>query len=183
MARNNALLGSDAPKFQNAMALEAKAVQNAQYVAPNTGPQSFNRAQDAIDTGGKLIGIAANAKAGNLPGAALKLADWWATKGMSKADAQRLAEMSIDPTKIDGVLRYIDTYYGHDAKTDFVNKLRAVPGVRLPALSSLGPAAVASTAAAQGQPQNQGPQVGQVVDGYRYKGGPINDPKSWEPVQ
>ncbi|HEY0726215.1 MAG TPA: hypothetical protein VGD41_20005, partial [Pyrinomonadaceae bacterium] len=27
------------------------------------------------------------------------------------------------------------------------------------------------------------PQVGDVVRGYRYKGGPLNNPTSWEPAQ
>ena len=36
--------------------------------------------------------------------------------------------------------------------------------------------------APQQAPQGGGPQPGQVVNGYRFKGGNPNDQNSWEPV-
>ena len=106
-ARNRALLGGDdAARLQSAMRAELDAVENARYIAPNTGPQSFNRAQDdaAARMADEAIGTAANLATGNKVAIMTRIARWATERGMGDGDAQLLAEAAIDPARLPGII-------------------------------------------------------------------------------
>lgn len=123
-ARNNALLGPDrATAMQNGMRLEERAVRNANDVAPRIGSQTDLRSADrgAIDAAMNVAGGVREAATGNVFGLAARVVNWWRSRGLSDAEAQRLTEMAIDPKQLPQVLAYIDQRLGPQAKQDFLS--------------------------------------------------------------
>lgn len=108
-ARNRALLGDKANAMQDAMRLEAEAVENARQVAPRTGSQTQLRDQDAQQLRGVYQAIT-NPKGAIVDAILNRLK----TRGMSDEQARQLVEMAIDPQQTEAalaVVRRIDPGY------------------------------------------------------------------------
>ena len=119
-ARNRALLGDRAGQFQDAMRLEARAVENASRIAPNTGSSTALNFQN-VQRLAEGVGAVANVARGNWIGLAQ---NWLRTRGMSDAQAERLVQMATDPAALDDALVILEARLGRDAAREF---LRALP--------------------------------------------------------
>ena len=122
-ARNAALLGQDdAARLQTNLALEARAFRNAQDIAPRQGPQSANRLMDQQAVAGveNGVGAAFDAVSGNVPGLVERGWRWFKMRGINDDEARQLAEMAIDPAKLDDVLTYIERRFGPQARQQFI---------------------------------------------------------------
>lgn len=104
-ARNRALLGEDdAARLQSAMRAELDAVENARYIAPNTGSQTQLRQSDMAGMADEAIGTAANLATGNKVAIATRIARWATERGLTDSDARLLAEAAIDPARLPGII-------------------------------------------------------------------------------
>lgn len=104
-ARNRALLGeADATRLQDAMRSEVQAVENARYIAPNTGSQTQLRGADAASMADEAIGTVANLATGNKVAIATRISRWATERGLGDGDAQLLAEAAIDPARLPGII-------------------------------------------------------------------------------
>lgn len=126
-ARNNALLGDRAPAFENAMALEARAVENARQVAPRTGSWTSQNDQDAQ----RMAGIAQVGRrliSGDKIGLAI---DWLKSRGMNDNQAEALVRMATDKTLTDQAVAQIAQRYGPEAARQVISirqvALKAAP--------------------------------------------------------
>jgi hypothetical protein len=122
-ARNAALLGDGAPRFQDSMRLEEMRVRNANDIAPRTGSQTQLRSQDAsaLADGINTAQRGLRAAHGD-PTAAIGLfTDWLRSRGINDRDAQRLVETSLseDPGQIDNLVEYMTRRAEADATPRF----------------------------------------------------------------
>lgn len=80
---------------------------NARYVAPNTGPQTFNRGADAqaiADMANTGLEIATGGKVAIFRRVISSLLD----KGLTDSDAQLLAEAAADPARLEAIIADIE---------------------------------------------------------------------------
>lgn len=120
-ARNRALLGNeDATRLQDAMRLEEQLVQNARFIAPNTGSQTFGRAADALDASG-AFDVAKKVMRRDWFGIA---DNWLRSRGLSNAEAQRIVEMATDPAQLAQALQLLERRLGPQAVAEFVSLSR-----------------------------------------------------------
>jgi hypothetical protein len=123
IARTNALLGPEgAGRFRNALALEERAVRNANDIAPRVGSQTANRLADdqVANAVADTIQVGGNVATGNVRGVVLWLVDKWRTRGISDDVAQDLTRLAIDPNATDDAINYIRQRYGPDAARAFI---------------------------------------------------------------
>jgi hypothetical protein len=147
-ARNRSLLGEhDAQRLQDAMALEERAVQNARYVAPNTGSPTQGRLQDAVDAAGNVAQMGGQVARGDLIGSALTGAKLWLkARGINDAEAEALTRLALDPQRTDQAMAVLQARLGQNAAREFVRALpsvarRAIPTVMaVPMLAAASPA-------------------------------------------
>lgn len=134
-ARNRALLGdADAQRFQQGVALEERAVQNARYVAPNTGSQTQGRGQDAAEVAGNFAQMGGQVARGDLIGSVVtgvKL--WLKSRGISDAEAENLTRLALDPARTEDAIAVLQTRLGPERAREFVQRLGEVTRQALPA--------------------------------------------------
>lgn len=106
-ARNRALLGADAPRLQDAMRLEAQRVEYGNYISPNTGSQTFGRAQDSLLSQGADAAQSIR-QGGMISFVVSKGVEAIKRAGFSDADAQRLVEAALDPNQLDDIIRFLE---------------------------------------------------------------------------
>lgn len=106
-ARNEALLGDEAGAFEAGMATEARMVQNATDISPRTGSQTQLRAQDAANLADGIRDVTAIAS-GNPAGILSVVLNRLRTAGMSDGDARALVELSVDPTRLNEAIAYLE---------------------------------------------------------------------------
>lgn len=124
-ARNAALLGSDAPAFEQGMRLEERAVQNAKDIAPRTGSQTFSRAQDAMDTASSGVKLAGKVARGDVIGSAFDAANMWLkSRGLNDAQAESLVRMATDPAQTDAVMGQLQAVVGQQPARQFIERFR-----------------------------------------------------------
>lgn len=126
-ARNAALMGDDAAaQFENGVALEERAVQNATDISPRSGSRTSINNQDAERLAGaaKAIGQVAQ---GDVVGFGI---DWLRSRGMSDREAQALVEIATDPNRLNDALRIIESRFGTAGTEDFVRAVTRQAGAR-----------------------------------------------------
>ena len=133
--RTAALAGPEgAQRLQQGMRLEERLVRNAGDVAPRTGSQTQNKAQDAADMMSGAVRVGGQIGRGDWLGAGI---DWLRSRGMNDAQAERLVNMALDPAQVDHVMRLITARYGPQQAQRF----RALRQTALvPALSGMSAA-------------------------------------------
>lgn len=126
-ARNAALMGDDAAaQFENGVALEERAVQNANDISPRSGSRTSINNQDAERLAGaaKAIGQVAQ---GDVVGFGI---DWLRSRGMSDREAQALVDIATDPSRLDDAIRIIESRFGAAGTEDFVRAVTRQSGSR-----------------------------------------------------
>lgn len=122
-ARTRALAGDDAAAFETGVALEERALRNANDIAPRSGSQTQLRSQDAADVGNAIstsVQVGSQALRGDVPGLITRAANWWASRGFSKQQAEEFTRLAIDPGQTDDAIRYIEQKYGVGAARQFL---------------------------------------------------------------
>lgn len=150
MARTNALLGPvDAPRFQNALALEERAVQNANFIAPKTGSQTQLRDADseAVSEG---MGVARRVVSRDWMGLAFDVGErWWRSRGFDNAAAEEFTRLAIDPNRLDEAISYIEQRFGPEVVEQF-KAFTAEDAIKLARTAGAG-----ATAANQNYPASE----------------------------
>lgn len=136
-ARTRALAGEDAAAFETGVGLEERALRNANDIAPRTGSQTQLRSQDAADVGNAIstgVQVGSQVLRGDVPGLVSRAANWWASRGFSKQQAEEFTRLAIDPAQTDDAIRYIEQKYGVQAARQFLEfKMLELPnGGRVP---------------------------------------------------
>ncbi|MDO9334928.1 MAG: hypothetical protein Q7T61_00875 [Caulobacter sp.] len=130
-ARTRALAGDDAEAFQTGVGLEERALRNANDIAPRSGSQTQLRSQDAADVGNAIstgVQVGAQVLRGDVPGLITRAANWWASRGFSRQQAEEFTRLAIDPRQTDDAIRYIEQQYGVQAARQFL-EFRAEAGL------------------------------------------------------
>lgn len=122
-ARTRALAGDDAAAFETGVSLEERALRNANDIAPRSGSQTQLRSQDAADVGSAIstgVQVGAQVMRGDVPGLVARAANWWASRGFTKQQAEEFTRLAIDPRQTDDAIRYIEQKYGVGAARQFL---------------------------------------------------------------
>jgi hypothetical protein len=124
-ARTRAMLPEDkAQAFERAVHLENEAVQDARYVAPNTGSPTQGRGQDALQMAGEGAAMVAQAGGQHWAGAAMTAAKLWLRRqGLNNREAEALASMAIDDTRTAHVAQYLQQRLGPGPAQQFMQSL------------------------------------------------------------
>lgn len=126
LQRNEALLGADAVPFQEGMRTAADFVDNAQFVNPRAGSKTSGALQDDAAVNGMFDvgrGVASAARGNPLP-LIETVVDRMRTAGMSNQEAQSLAEIAIDPNRLDEVLNILERRFPPSVAQDIASLLR-----------------------------------------------------------
>lgn len=117
--RTRALLGDEAAAeaFEEGMGLAERQVRNANDVAPRIGSQTQTRGQDAEGTDG--ANMVRRAIFGGLNERLGVAVDFLAGRGMSREEAQAIAEIATDPARLDAAIGMIETRLGVPAGDAF----------------------------------------------------------------
>lgn len=155
-ARNRALLGDEgATQLQDAMATEARAVQNAADINPRTGSQTQLRTADAARISDRVqdVSAAAAAAAGHPLPAIQRVIQ---RLGINDQQAQAITELAIDPNRLDEAILALE-------------RRGATPQEAREVVQSLRVSAGAGVAAGGGASQEgRGPTAGIHRDGMIY---------------
>jgi hypothetical protein len=119
----NTLIGEEqAGKFQNALALENRALTNAADIAPRLGSKTAGVFEDTANLDDLKTGAGAVLKAGRDPlGAAWDAAGLVMKRmGIDDATLDELTKVSIDPDRLSDVITYIEQRYGPQAARAFL---------------------------------------------------------------
>lgn len=123
--RSEALLGQeDARRLSSGMQAERDMNTRAQYIAPNGGAPTQTRLQDAAQQAGENVQIVQAAASGNPVAIGAAILNRLRSAGMSNADAQRLAEMAIDPARTERAISLIEAKLGPARSRAIVEALR-----------------------------------------------------------
>jgi hypothetical protein len=151
-ARNRALLGNeDAARLEQGMRLEERAVRNARDIAPRTGSQTQNKAQDALDTAGGAVRVVGRGGRGDLIGATVEAANMWLKRqGFSEKEAEELVRIATDPGQTNRVLSVLESRVGRNATIEWAKGIgpRLLGAGQTPAAASA--AAIATSANSRG---------------------------------
>lgn len=128
-ARENlaAALGDEAGPYLRNLEAQLQQLRNAQFVAPNSGSRTAVLENDTsalagvIDVGGDVVGR-------NWGRLGARAVDWLRTRGISDADAKRLAEDAVDPAKLDAVLQALAGRVGEREARRFLQLRNAAMG-------------------------------------------------------
>lgn len=123
-ARNAALLGPDAPRLQDAMRLEERAVQNGRQIAPKTGSWSANNLADIAKTGGEVAKVGLKGLRDPIGGAWDAGMLFLKSRGMSDAQAEQIVRLATDPAHLDRALAHVRARYGPAAANTLRDKIR-----------------------------------------------------------
>lgn len=146
-ARNRALMGPErAEQFQNSMALEERAVRNANDIAPRFGSQTQPRGQDAEAVEGAMR-IGGQLMRRDFIGIGM---DWLRSRGMNDQQAQLLIEAVTDPSRLDDAIAYLERAYGPEEARQFL-QLRNAATVGAISVGAQGSQAQAGQAPRQGR--------------------------------
>lgn len=118
-----------ADKYQNALSMESRALQNAMDIAPRSGSQTAPRLEDSLNLADVNQGIGAAAKVGRMDivGAAWDVAQLFLKRqGMKESTVDELTRLAVDPNTTDAVIRYIEQRHGRQAAQAFL-QLRSNP--------------------------------------------------------
>ncbi len=105
--RNAALMGPErAQRLQQGARLEARAVTNAQDIAPSRGSSTFLNVEDgaSLRQAAGAVGDVARGRWGNLLGRAY---DAWRSRGMSDDQIEQLVRIATDPGQTDAAIQAI----------------------------------------------------------------------------
>jgi hypothetical protein len=119
-ARNAALMGPQANHFQNAMREEARAVENAQAVAPRTGSSTFLNAADDGNLR-QAAGAVGDLLRGRFGALGLRVYDAWRTRGMNDAQIEELVRTAIDPAQTDAAINAIAARLNPAQRQEFLS--------------------------------------------------------------
>lgn len=122
-ARNAALMGQErAGRFQDAMRLEARAVENAGSIAPSRGSPTFlNAADDAQIEGAVRIGQQLVRR--DILGIFL---DRWRSRGINDQEAEALVRIATDPARLDEAVEIIARRMGQEEARQFLDYRNAL---------------------------------------------------------
>jgi hypothetical protein len=141
--RNAALMGPErANAFQGAMREEARAVDNANAIAPRTGSSTFLNAADDGSAVRQAAGGVGELLRGRWGALGLRVYDAWRTRGMSDAQVEQLVRVAIDPSQTDAAIAAIAQRMAPVQRQEFLSlRNAAVTG------------AISASGVAQGSPE------------------------------
>lgn len=106
------VFGDDGDAYLRNITARLEQNRNASFVSPNAGSRTAVLENDTANAAKGAIGAAVDVARGNVVGITTRLVDWFASRGVPEQQAAALARVSVDPAKLNELIKAVERQMG-----------------------------------------------------------------------